>query len=107
MMPQADEPDSDRLEGAPAEVEGPLPPGAPQAEQDDADLEDATVEELRARATELGVMPDEGSGKGGRVVKADLEKALEEAPPAPPAGRPPLAAVAERAAGQIMPREEE
>lgn len=103
-MREDDEPD--RMEGAPAEVEGPLPPGAPQAIDDDEE-QPASVAELRAEAEALGVMPTEGSGSGGRVVRADIEAALENAPPPPPAGRPPLLMVAEQAAAQVLPREEE
>lgn len=98
---RADEPDPapdepDRTEGAPAPAEGPLAPGAP-APADEPD-DDATVADLRAEATRRGVMPETGTGSGGRVVRADLEVALEHAPPDPPAGRPPLAMVAESVA---------
>lgn len=86
----------DRTEGALAPAEGPLPPGAPVM-ADDAD-DDATVADLRAEATRRGVLPETGTGSGGRVVRADLEDALEHAPPDPPAGRPPLAMVAESVA---------
>ena len=112
-MPRAprvpDEPDEpDRMEGAPAPSEGPLPPGAPQGAEPVEEGEKSAAE-LRAEAEARGVMPDEGSGSGGRVVKEDLERALENAPPEPPVGRPPLSMVAEQAAAQIMPmsREEE
>jgi pyruvate/2-oxoglutarate dehydrogenase complex dihydrolipoamide acyltransferase (E2) component len=88
-----DEPD--RMEGAPAPMEGPVPPGV-AIPDDEAD--DASVADLRAEATRRGVMPETGSGSGGRIVRADLEAALEHAPPDPPAGRPPLATVAESVA---------
>jgi pyruvate/2-oxoglutarate dehydrogenase complex dihydrolipoamide acyltransferase (E2) component len=96
-----------RMEGAPAGVEGPLPPGAPQAIEEDEDLAEMSVADLRAEAELLGVTPTEGSGSGGRVVRADLEEALENAPPSPPAGRPSLQALAEQSAAQIPSREEE
>lgn len=96
-----DEPD--RTEGAPAAMEGPLPPGVPVPD-DEAD--DASVAELRAEATRRGVLPETGSGSGGRVVRTDLEDALEHAPPDPPAGRPPLALVAQ-AAAMVPPPEDE
>lgn len=104
---RADEPDPDepdRTEGAPAPVEGPLPPGAPVPADEPDD--DASVADLRAEATRRGVMPETGSGSGGRIVRADLEAALEHAPPDPPAGRPPLALVAESVA-QVPPPESE
>lgn len=96
----------DRMEGAPAEVEGPLPPGTPQAMEPEED-QPSSVAELRAEAEALGVMPTEGSGSGGSVVKADIEEALRNAPPPPPAGRPSLRALAEQSAAQIPSREEE
>lgn len=96
----------DRMEGAPAETEGPLPPGAPQAMEAESD-EPASVADLRAEAEALGVMPVEGSGSGGRVVRADLEEALENAPPPPPAGRPPLEVVAGQGSARVLANEEE
>lgn len=104
-MPRAprtpDEPEPDREEGAPDVLEGPLPPGAAVVTPDEDD--DQTVAELRAEAERKGVMPTEGSGSGGRVIRADIEAALASAPPDPPAGRPPLAAVAEAAAASLQP----
>lgn len=93
----------DRTEGAPSDMEGPLPPGVPVPDDED---DDASVAELRAEATRRGVLPETGSGSGGRVVRADLEAALEHAPPDPPAGRPPLALVAQ-AAAMVPPPEDE
>lgn len=90
-----DEPD-------PIATEGPMPPGMPEPDES----EPKTAADLRAEAEQRGVLPDEGSGSGGRVVRADLEAALEHAPPEPPAGRPPLAMVAE-AAAQVPPPESE
>lgn len=98
----ADEPD--RTEGALSSAEGPVPPGAP-APDDEID-DDASVADLRAEATRRGVLPETGTGSGGRVIRADLEAALEHAPPDPPAGRPPLALVAESAA-HVPPPESE
>lgn len=106
-METFDDEEPDRMEGAPAETEGPLPPGAPQAMEPEDDVSEMSVADLRAEAVELGVMPDEGSGSGGRVVRADLEEALENAPPPPPPGRPPLRALAEQSAAQIPSPEEE
>lgn len=96
-------PDEDvAAEGAPSPMEGPPPPGAaPPAEP----ALEAPLGELRERAAALGVMPTEGSGSGGAVVKADIVEALASAPE-PPAGRPPLAAVAEKAAEQLLTRED-
>lgn len=97
--PPEEEPD--RTEGAPAESEGPVPPGVTS---DELDVTGKTAAELRDEARARGVLPDEGSGASGAVVRADLEKALESAPPEPPAGRPPLAQVAVAAAASVAPR---
>jgi pyruvate/2-oxoglutarate dehydrogenase complex dihydrolipoamide acyltransferase (E2) component len=99
-----EDPAPDPAAGAPAPEEGPPMPGAPLDAEPE---EDKTVADMRAEAEARGVLPEEGSGSGGRVIRADLEAALEGAPPEPPAGRPPLSAVAEQAAAQIMPREGE
>jgi hypothetical protein len=102
-----DDEEPDRMEGAPAEVEGPLLPGAPQAFESEEEDQPSSVAELRVEAEALGVMPTEGSGSGGRVVRADLEEALENAPPAPPVGRPPLEVVAGQGAARAVSQEEE
>jgi hypothetical protein len=99
-------------EGALSPAEGPLPPGVdaipqaadtPDADDPAARFEGVPVDELRTKAIRLGVLPASGSGQGGRVIREDLVDALVDAPeiPDPPAGRPPLAAVAERAAADL------
>lgn len=109
----ADEPvrDADVTDGAPSPAEGPAPPGVdaiPQAAEPTTDdpatrFDGVPVDELRTRAIALAVLPAAGSGAGGRVIRDDLVAALLDAPeiPDPPAGRPPLAAVAERAAADL------
>lgn len=102
-IPRTPEPEPPNpAEGAPAAAEGPAMPGAPPEAGGEPD-ETKTAADLRAEAEARGVLPGEGSGSGGRVVRADLEAALEAAPPEPPVGRPPLSAVAERAAAQVAP----
>jgi hypothetical protein len=100
-----------------APVEGPVPPGvdAPPAASAGPAVPDPSAlsaDELRAKTDELGVTPERGSGAGGNVVRADLEAAVEGVPapppvPDPPAGRPPLAAVAEGAAAHLTTTAEE
>jgi pyruvate dehydrogenase E2 component (dihydrolipoamide acetyltransferase) len=110
----ADEPvrDADVPAGAPSPAEGPAPPGVdaiPQAAEPPGSDDPASrfdgvpVDELRSKAIALAVLPTSGSGVGGRVIRDDLVAALLDAPeiPDPPAGRPPLAAVAERAAADL------
>lgn len=76
---------------------------------EDTPLEDRTVEDLKAEAEELGVLPIEGSGKGGNVIKDDLVGAVEaaHAPPEPPKGRPPLSDLAEALAAPFAARKED
>lgn len=73
--------------------DAPTPPGITG---DEENLEKLTVPELEDEAALRGVDIDEGSGKGGAVVKADLVGAVADAP-VPPAGRPPLITVAQSA----------
>lgn len=94
---KAPPPDEAQDVGAPSPVEGEPPPGTPPVETE----AEPSMAELRDQAKQLGVMPDEGSGSGGAVVKADIVQALESVPE-PPAGRPPLSAVAEKAAEHIV-----
>lgn len=98
-MPTAKKPEQDKdmtpaIPGAEMPTEGPVMPGGAVAED-----EPKTAGELREEAEATGVLPAEGSGAGGRVVKADLEAALENAPPV---GRPPLIRLAEQSAAQTM-----
>lgn len=100
--------------GAAAKAEAasgtPAPPPEPPADTEgDDEYAGIPVDALRDRARALGALPADGtgSGRGGNVVRDDIVEALQSAPPGPPAGRPPLIAVAEQAAAQIQPREEE
>lgn len=80
--------------GEPTEATPPTPAEDP--------LDERTAGELAELARTRGVLPaaGTGSGSGGRVVRDDLLAALEAGPPDPPAGRPPLVAVAEQLAAQ-------
>jgi pyruvate/2-oxoglutarate dehydrogenase complex dihydrolipoamide acyltransferase (E2) component len=83
-------------EGALSPMEQPVPPGGPT---DEPAPEDETMQELRARATMLGLTDIEGTGSGGRVTKDDLQAAIDAAPPLTP-GRPPLVLVAQQVGAQ-------
>jgi hypothetical protein len=76
-------------EGDPVVPDVPAPDAAT-----DTPAAELSVDELKAQADALGVTPDEGSGKDGNVLKADLVEAVENAGDVI-VGRPPLAAVAE------------
>lgn len=80
----------------------PKPPGIPS---DEPPVGELPVTELKAQVAERGVDVVEGSGKDGRVVKADLVDVVDEVPE-PPAGRPPLIQVAEGAAANLIPTED-
>lgn len=113
--PEGETPLPDTETPQPVEVSAdapPIPGTAPAA--DPAAVEPAdtaepavpepTIDELRAEADKRGLQV-QGSGKDGRVLKADLQKALADTPP-PPAGRPPLILVAQAAAANLTPTED-
>lgn len=55
---------------------------APEAQDDETEeksYSDMSKEKLAKLATELGIMPETGSGVGGAVVKNDIVAALEKA----------------------------
>jgi hypothetical protein len=83
----------------------PKPPGIEPAAHDPAALEALTVPELEEEAALRGATVEEGSGKDGAVVKADLVEAVADAPE-PTIGRPPLIQVAESAATFLTPTED-
>ncbi|MEM7295679.1 MAG: 2-oxoglutarate dehydrogenase complex dihydrolipoyllysine-residue succinyltransferase [Pseudomonadota bacterium] len=87
--------EGDAPAAAPSKAAAPAPAAAPTSTAASADVEDAPS--AKKMMAEAGLASDQvtGTGRDGRVMKEDVQKALASAPPAPapaPAPRAPVAA---------------
>jgi pyruvate dehydrogenase E2 component (dihydrolipoamide acetyltransferase) len=92
--PAAPKPDeTPKAPPAPAAVETPPAPAAPARAEGDR-VKASPLARRLAQAQNIDLSAIQGSGPGGRIVRADIDAAVGKAPAAAPAAQPPAAAPA-------------